>query len=43
LVGVGIVGETAAEVDGRKCGGVPGVGGLHGAGLGRRNFATVPG
>ena len=34
LVGVGIVGEAAAEVDGRQGGGVPGVGGLHGAGLG---------
>ena len=34
LFGVGIVGEPAAEVDGRQGGGVPGVGGLHGAGLG---------
>ena len=34
IVGVEIVGETAAEVDAGKCGGVPGVGGLHGAGLG---------
>ena len=34
IVGVEIVGETATEVDGRKAGGVPGVGGLHGAGLG---------
>ena len=34
IVGVGIVGETAAEVEGGKGGGVPGVGGLQGAGLG---------
>ena len=33
-VGVGFVGEPAAEVDGGEGGGVPGVGGLHGAGLG---------
>ena len=34
VVGVGIVGEAAAEVDGRQGGGVPGVGGVDGAGLG---------